>query len=124
MGALRRTKLVRFLAEPRPLLGDFRLARFQKWAKARRRRRKCFSVETLGRRAVLAANLLMSEIMYHPSAPTKVEIAAGFDEADGFEYWEIANVASARKDLSHVQLVQLDTDDGIQGVAFDFLQRI
>ena len=73
---------------------------------------------------MLAANLLMSEIMYHPSAPTKVEIAAGFDEADGFEYLEIANVASARKDLSHVQLVPLDTDDGIQGVAFDFLQRI
>ncbi len=37
------------------------------------------------------APLVLSEIMYHPAAPTSAEIAAGFTDADAFEFIELYN---------------------------------
>jgi hypothetical protein len=51
-----------------------------------------------------ATNLVVSEIMYHPSAPSEAEIAATFDDADDFEFIEFRNISSDRVDLSEARL--------------------
>jgi len=38
-----------------------------------------------------AGNLAITEIMYHPAPPTPAEMAAGFTDADDFEFVELAN---------------------------------
>ena len=63
-----------------------------------------------------ASNLRISEIHYHPSDPLAAEIAAGFSDADEFEFLELFNIGSDEIDLSKVEL----TRDGANGVAFDF----
>jgi hypothetical protein len=50
-----------------------------------------------------AANLVISEIMYHPADPSPIEMAAGFTDADQFEYLELLNIGSALVDLSNVR---------------------
>ena len=40
-----------------------------------------------------AANLVVSEIMYHPTAPTEAEMTAGFLDESDFEYLELQNVS-------------------------------
>ncbi|MFT5856306.1 MAG: hypothetical protein ACI8XO_003559, partial [Verrucomicrobiales bacterium] len=47
-----------------------------------------------------AANLVVSELMYHPAAPTASEITAGFTDDDRFEYLELMNIGTATVDLS------------------------
>jgi hypothetical protein len=59
-----------------------------------------------------ATNLVISEIMYRPSAPTTAEIAAGLIDAEQFEYLELRNITRQAIDLSGVKL--------IKGVDFDF----
>jgi len=59
-----------------------------------------------------ATNLVISEIMYRPSAPTTAEIAAGLVDAEQFEFLELRNVARQALDLTGVKL--------IKGVDFDF----
>ncbi|MES2467525.1 MAG: lamin tail domain-containing protein [Verrucomicrobiota bacterium] len=39
-------------------------------------------------------NLAISEIMYHPADPTPAELAAGFSDADDFEFIEVANLSA------------------------------
>ena len=56
--------------------------------------------------------LRITELMYHPAAPTNAERAAGFDDADDFEFLEIVNVGDEMVELTEIQL--------IQGVSFDF----
>lgn len=46
-----------------------------------------------------SANLLVSEIMYNPSAPSAAEIAAGYTSAGEFEWIEIQNVGTKQVDL-------------------------
>jgi hypothetical protein len=46
-----------------------------------------------------ASNLAISEIMYHPAAPTPAEIAAGFDDGEDFEYLEFVNIGPKNVDL-------------------------
>ena len=41
-----------------------------------------------------AANLVISELHYHPSAPSASEIAAGFNDADDFEFVEVENISA------------------------------
>ena len=41
-----------------------------------------------------AGNLAISEIMYHPADPSAAEIAAGFSDADEFEFVELRNIGS------------------------------
>ncbi|HZJ15862.1 MAG TPA: lamin tail domain-containing protein [Chthoniobacteraceae bacterium] len=49
--------------------------------------------------AASASNLAISEIMYHPAPPTAPEIAAGFDDAEDFEYVEFVNIGPKNIDL-------------------------
>jgi hypothetical protein len=49
-----------------------------------------------------AANLIISEIMYHPAAPSLAEIAAGFDNSDDFEFIELTNIGGKHVDLDDV----------------------
>lgn len=52
-----------------------------------------------------AANLVVSEIHYHPAAPSQAEIDAGFGDADDFEFIEVQNIGSAQISLSGVRFV-------------------
>ncbi|MDB6154394.1 MAG: hypothetical protein JWL90_2847 [Chthoniobacteraceae bacterium] len=59
-----------------------------------------------------AANLVISELMYHPGNPSAAEMAAGFDNSDDFEYLELTNISTQSVDV-----------DGLYfsaGIDFDF----
>jgi hypothetical protein len=56
--------------------------------------------------------LRITELMYHPSLPTATERAAGFTDADDFEYLELRNLGPADLDLLGVRFTA--------GVQFDF----
>ncbi len=45
-------------------------------------------------------NLAVSEIMYHPAAPTAAEITAGHADADDFEFVELMNIGANPVDLT------------------------
>ncbi|MBT7068734.1 MAG: hypothetical protein HN919_20740, partial [Verrucomicrobia bacterium] len=47
-----------------------------------------------------AANLVVSELMYNPAAPTAAEVAAGVIDADQFEFIELFNSGSDTLDLT------------------------
>ena len=47
-----------------------------------------------------AANLVISEFMYHPADPTASESAAGFGDDDLFEYLELMNIGAVPVDLT------------------------
>ncbi len=59
-----------------------------------------------------AANLVVSEIHYHPAAPDATETAAGFPSRGDFEFVELTNIGTATVDLRDVTF----TD----GIAFAF----
>ena len=59
------------------------------------------------------ANLAVSEIMYHPGAPTEEEISTGFEDPDAFEFIELCNISGSAIDLTDVQFTQ--------GVRFRFV---
>ncbi len=63
-----------------------------------------------------ANSLRISEIHYHPAAPSTEEIAAGFDDSDEFEFIELVNISDQSIDLSQVRLNRVDN----QGVDFAF----
>ena len=67
---------------------------------------------TGGVEAANAENLTISEIMYHPTASTAEEIAAGFTNDDDFEFVELQNIGANRIDLSGVRFTN--------GIDFDF----
>ncbi|GAA5482708.1 hypothetical protein Hsar01_01931 [Haloferula sargassicola] len=48
------------------------------------------------------SNLAISEIHYHPADPGAAEIAAGFDDAEDFEFVELLNIGSRHVDLDDV----------------------
>ena len=56
----------------------------------------------VGTTPATAANLMVSEIMYHPSDPSAAEIAAGFADQDQFEFIEFMNISNTAIDLSGV----------------------
>jgi hypothetical protein len=45
---------------------------------------------------------MISEIMYHPTEPSAVEIAAGYEDQDLFEFIEFVNISEVTIDLSGV----------------------
>ncbi|MCA9247892.1 MAG: lamin tail domain-containing protein, partial [Planctomycetales bacterium] len=53
----------------------------------------------------LSESLRISEINYHPHDPTAAELAAGFSDAESFEFIEFTNTGSTVIDLSGLQLV-------------------
>ena len=61
-----------------------------------------------------AANLVVSELMYHPGALTTGEINAGFTDADRFEYIEVMNISG--------ESVLLEGARFVEGMAYDFAQ--
>jgi hypothetical protein len=67
----------------------------------------------LGSAPASAANLVVSELHYHPADPTPAELAAGFNDGNDFEFIELLNISRTQSlDLSGVKL-----DDA---VTFDF----
>jgi hypothetical protein len=67
-----------------------------------------------------ASNLRIAELHYHPSDPTAEERAAGFGDADDFEFIELVNISRAPVDLADVRLVMTQDAGEPVGVSFDF----
>ncbi len=61
------------------------------------------------------ASLAITEVYYHPTAPSADEIAAGFHDRNQFEFLEITNVSNA--------LVALETLRFAAGIDFDFAEN-
>ncbi|MCX8157985.1 MAG: lamin tail domain-containing protein [Verrucomicrobiae bacterium] len=57
-------------------------------------------------------SLRVTELMYHPAPPTAAEQAAGFTDADLFEYLELRNVGTQTVALAGVRF--------IEGISFQF----
>lgn len=53
----------------------------------------------VGAEQAAAANLTVSELMYHPTDPTPEETAAGFTSAEDFEFIELRNIGLSRVNL-------------------------
>ena len=60
--------------------------------------------------------LRLSEIMYHPAAPTASEFEAGFDDDDAFEFVELINTSSG----AQAQTLDLGGVSVSAGVAYTF----
>jgi hypothetical protein len=60
----------------------------------------------------VAGKLVISELMYHPSAPTSAEIAAGYADAEEFEFVELQNISASTLDLTGVKFTA--------GISFSF----
>ncbi|MDB4506600.1 lamin tail domain-containing protein [Akkermansiaceae bacterium] len=56
-----------------------------------------------------ASNTIISELHYHPADPSAAEIAAGFTDADAFEFVEIANIDPT----NDVDLINVSFTDGV-----------
>lgn len=54
---------------------------------------------TVAAQPAAASNLVVSELHYHPPAPTSAEIDAGFTNSDDFEFIELRNIGSTRVNL-------------------------
>lgn len=50
-----------------------------------------------------AANLVVSEVNYHPETASSTEVTAGYDREEGFEYVELMNVGTKGVDLMGVK---------------------
>jgi hypothetical protein len=61
----------------------------------------------------ISDNLTVSEIHYHPAPATAAEIAAGFTNADDFEFVELANLSGQKVSLAGVQFTRGDLGEGI-----------
>ncbi len=59
-----------------------------------------------------AANVVVSEVHYHPAEPSAAELALGFNKGNDFEFIELLNISQEAVDLSGVTLAS--------AVAFDF----
>ncbi|MGI8603383.1 MAG: lamin tail domain-containing protein [Verrucomicrobiales bacterium] len=62
--------------------------------------------------AASASNLVVAELMYHPPDATAAEVAAGFTNADDFEFIRLKNIGAAPVNLAGVRFSV--------GVTFDF----
>ena len=56
--------------------------------------------------------LRITEIMYHPAAPTPAEVSAGFTDQDDFEFIELKNVSTQTINLTNVTFTE--------GITFTF----
>jgi hypothetical protein len=59
-----------------------------------------------------ATNLALAELMYHPPDATQAEAAAGYNNADDFEFVRLLNIGSVPVDLAGVRFTM--------GVTYDF----
>lgn len=58
--------------------------------------------------------IVISEIHYHPAAPTPAESLAGFTDADEFEFLELLNTSGQTIDLTQVELRRTESGDGVE----------
>lgn len=70
--------------------------------------------------AVVPTALRISEIHYHPVAPSESEMEAGFDNDDDFEFIELANTSDQTLDLTQASFTRVDSNGDSVGVDFDF----
>ena len=77
-------------------------------------------VEFSSAEAASSADLRISELHYHPSAPTASEVAAGFEDADSFDFVEIVNVSDKLIDLSELVLEPTTVEGDREGILFEF----
>ncbi|MEX2188868.1 MAG: lamin tail domain-containing protein [Pirellulales bacterium] len=63
-------------------------------------------------------HLRITELMYHPADPSPAEFAAGFTDADDFEFVELTNLADAPLSLSTARFVN-GVQFGFAGSAID-----
>ncbi len=68
----------------------------------------------------LSGSLRISEVYYHPADDTPEEEAAGFGDADEFEFIELVNIGSEPIGLTGAQLVRTTVDGEEAGIEFDF----
>lgn len=68
----------------------------------------------------LIESLRISEINYNPGKPTDAEIAAGYTDADDFEFIELVNISNHTVDLTSAHFGKTTVDQNEQGVEFDF----
>ena len=50
-----------------------------------------------------ASNLVITEILYHPEAPAAAEVAAGFDQANDFEFIRLTNTGNEPVNLTGIR---------------------
>ncbi len=79
-------------------------------------------VATNGAPSDVIENLRISEVHYNPADPNADEVAAGFANNNDFEFIEFVNIGASPLDLSAVRLVQAETENGTEGVAFAFAE--
>jgi hypothetical protein len=60
----------------------------------------------IGAEPAAAANLVVSELMYHPADPTPEEVAAGFIDPEDFEFIELRNAGSSRINLWNARFTE------------------
>ncbi len=56
--------------------------------------------------------IVISEVMFHPAAPTATEVAAGYEDADEFEFLEFINTGNTAYDLGGARVSE--------GISFGF----
>lgn len=68
-----------------------------------------------------AADIVISEVHYHPTAPTAAELAVDptFDQ-DDFEFIEIMNIGMDTVDLGEAAFILIPVGDELEGVEFTF----
>lgn len=71
----------------------------------------------------LASSLRITEIQYNPAPPSISERAAGWVDADEFEYVEVTNVGQSPLDVGGVRLVENLPDGTTSGIAFSLPAR-
>jgi hypothetical protein len=76
----------------------------------------------IGEPSPLDGSLRISEIHYNPGEPSELEIAAGFEDNNDFEFIELVNIGSRAIQLSDARLTREDIAGTMEGVEFDFSQ--
>lgn len=72
----------------------------------------------------LAGGLRITEIQYNPAAPSVSEQAAGWIDADEFEFIELTNIGASPLDVTGVKLVENLPDGTTSGIAFTMPTQI
>ncbi len=73
--------------------------------------------------AAVPAGVVISEVHYHPLAPSTAELAVdpSFDQ-DDFEFVEILNIGAETADLGGAAFVEIPIGDHLEGIRFTFPQ--
>lgn len=71
-----------------------------------------------------AGNIVVSEIMYHPSDPTVEELNAGFTDAEQFEFIELMNISGNQVNMTSVTLSVAMNYSFASGITLDAGARV